>query len=109
MVEERWKGYAPSGGSQVTEGPLVRIRNPEWTESNPREDIPIMVFTSKQWQSLGTTFIVSAAGVGPNELGRNSKYIFALPPRYNYDLLDGWEEVDTILRGHALRAPSGRQ
>ena len=109
VVEERWKGYDPSGGSQVTEGPLVRIRNPEWTENNPRGDIPTMVFTSKQWQSLGTTFIFSAAGVGPNELGRNSKYVFALPSRYNYDMLDGWEEVDNILRGHPLQAPCGKQ
>ena len=67
-----------------------------------------MVFTLKQWQSEGKTFIVGADPFGPSELGRNSKYVFALPARYNCDLLDGWEEVDHILKGDPLRAPCVR-
>src|SRR5215472_9143033 len=60
VVEDRWKGFNPRGeGPLVTGGPLVRIRNPRWTENDRHEDIPIMVFTLEQWQSLGKTFIVS--------------------------------------------------
>ena len=41
---------------------------------------------------------VNAAPISPNELGRNRKYVFALPPRANYADLTGVEEVDDILR-----------
>ncbi|HEY1500297.1 MAG TPA: hypothetical protein VGF88_12015 [Acidobacteriaceae bacterium] len=30
-------------------GPLLSIRNPHWTEANPWQDIPIMIFTNSQW------------------------------------------------------------
>lgn len=65
-----------------------------------------MIFTLKQWKSLGQgKFSVSAAPFGPGELGRNKKYVFALPARYNYDFLEGWEQVENILKGHPLHAP----
>ena len=66
-----------------------------------------MVFTLEQWKSLGE-FHVSPAPFPPSELGRNRKYVFALPARYNYDFLDGWEQVDSILKGHALHAPCSK-
>jgi hypothetical protein len=58
-----------------------------------------MVFTLKQWTDLDKdVFHIGAAPVNPSELGRNSKYVFALPARYNYSFLEGYEEVDQILR-----------
>src|SRR5512142_2804097 len=42
-----WEGFAAGSdaGAIVATGPLVVIRHPAWTAANPRQDIPIMVFT----------------------------------------------------------------
>jgi hypothetical protein len=102
IVEQEWKGT--SGGNTVASGPELLIRNPAWTAANPRQDIPIMVFTLSQWNALQNgDFAVSAAPIGPRELGRNSLYVFALPPRYNFAFLPGFEEVEKILAGNPLR------
>jgi hypothetical protein len=96
ILEEDWTPQA---------GAIVRIRHPRWTEESPREDIPIMIFTQQQWRDIQSEkLIVSAAPFPPSELGHNQKYVFALPPRWNYDLLDGWEEAQKILDGKALVA-----
>ena len=64
-----------------------------------------MVFTLAQWNAIQQEkFYVSAAPIGPSELGRNSTYVFGLPPRYNYAYITGWEEVDKILQGHSFHA-----
>ena len=64
-----------------------------------------MVFTIAQWNALlKDKFIVSAAPIGPGELGRNHTYVFALPARFDYAFPTGYEEVEEILRGKPLRA-----
>lgn len=85
VIPEKWEGRSLTDDQKIVEsGPVVLIRNPKWTASEPKQDIPIMVFTIDQWNALQRAeFSVSAAPVGPNELSRNSKYVFALPPRYN--------------------------
>lgn len=106
IVTEKWEGLALDGsqGEKVVEtGPLVLIRHPEWTSQNIRQDIPIIVFTLSQWESLqNETFHIGAAPIGPSELGRNSKYVFALPARYNFAFPIGYEEVENILNNHPL-------
>ncbi|MDH7480274.1 MAG: hypothetical protein QHH02_09705, partial [Syntrophomonadaceae bacterium] len=105
IVTGTWEGFAPGGASAVERGPLVSIRHPQWTSQNPRQDIPIMVFTLAQWNSLQQgNFHIGAAPVGPRELGRNSRYVFALPARYNYAFPTGYEEVEQILAGNPLQA-----
>jgi hypothetical protein len=60
-LPESWKGYrvmwSDWGGSvlkddgsseRVVRGPRLQIRHPKWTEQNPREDMPIMIFTISQ-------------------------------------------------------------
>ncbi len=109
VVVSNWTGDAAdpnTGEVPVLNGPMLLIRHPLWTQQNPRQDIPIMIFTHPQWDALQRgEFLVSAAGVGPTELGENAQYVFALPPRYNYALLEGWQEVDRILQGHPLHTP----
>jgi hypothetical protein len=105
IVVDQWQGYTngPHGIVTVQRGPIVSIRHPQWTAADPRQDIPIMVFTLAQWRSLQhAEFLVSAAGVGPSELGRNRRYVFALPPRYDYAFPNGYEEVEQIVRSHPL-------
>jgi hypothetical protein len=101
-----WKGYSVVkkkwGNGQ---GPLILIRHPLWTAANPRQDIPIMVLTLAQWDLVQQgNLSVSAAPIAPDELGRNRKYVFALPPRYNFAFPIGYEEVQDILSHHPLHA-----
>lgn len=108
ILSEDWTGTAVAGpqpGGVVESGPMLFIRHPGWTEENQRQDIPIMVFTVSQWDTLQKgEFSVSAAPVGPTELDRNVEYVFALPARYNYAFPTGYEEVECILEGDPLRA-----
>jgi len=120
-LPESWKGYSIvvgewEGGDGRTyrageampppvKGPLISIKHPLSTKENPRQDIPIMVFTKAQWDSVEEEkLIVSAAPIGPSELGRNEKYVFELPARYNYALITGWEEAEDIMQHHPLQA-----
>jgi len=36
------------------------------------------------------------------QLGRNEEYVFALPARYNFGFLGGYEEVEMILENNPL-------
>ena len=104
---DKWTGYTAGdqlGNVPFTDGPVVSIHNPKWTEAKPYQDIPIMVFTLSQWGSLQQEkFHIGAAPIGPSLLGRNSKYVFALPARYNYSFPPGYEEVEQILQSKPLK------
>ncbi|MBD0382851.1 hypothetical protein [Paenibacillus sedimenti] len=107
IVLEKWEGNSvkhQNQGGVVEKGPMILIRHPEWKFENPRQDIPIMVFTHHQWNSLQQgVFHIGAAPVGPKELDRNHKYVFALPARYNYAFPPGYEEVEKIIGSGALQ------
>lgn len=107
VVTERWEGLAqgPLGAQVIQTGPVIYIRHPRWTRERPRQDLPVMVLTTEQWEALHAgRFHVGAAPVLPTELGRNNRYVFALPARYNYAFLEGFEEVEEILRHKPLQA-----
>jgi hypothetical protein len=105
IITGKWEGN-PVGSDTVTEqGPIISIRNPNWTQENPYQDIPIMVFTLSQWDLLQQEkFHIGAAPIGPTELGRNAEYVLALPARYNFSFPTGYEEVEKILEGNPLKA-----
>lgn len=107
IVTDKWEGFsleASKEGKKVEKGPLLSIRHPQWTSKSPRQDIPIMIFTLAQWNSLQKEeFHIGAAPILPKELGRNEKYIFALPARYNYAFPTGYEEVEDILNNNSLQ------
>lgn len=111
IVADKWEGLAVGGseGQKVVEsGPMLSIRHPQWTAEKPRQDIPIMIFTLSQWEQLQKDkFHIGAAPVNPTELGRNAKYVFALPARYNYAFPAGYEEVEQILKGNPLQTNGG--
>lgn len=119
VLPESWKGYSILA-SQWTgavwdpakrekpireeTGPVITIRHPLWTESGPRQDIPIMILTYAQAAlSKEGNLSTGAAPYGPQEIARNSKYVFALPPRYNGVVEPGIEEVNELFRRHSLR------
>ena len=67
-----------------------------------------MVLTQAQWRLLeGEKIYVSAAPIPPGKLGSNRKYVFLLPPRYNFAFPTGFEEVEKIIHAHPLHAPCG--
>ena len=102
-VNNSWRGIDPNTNKTVQSGSLILIRNPLWTAAKKRQDIPIMVFTIGQWDSLiRQEYNVGAAPMPPSELGRNAQFVFALPARYNYAFPTGFEEVDKILQGKPL-------
>lgn len=109
VLENSWTGMsvgATDGNNYISEiGPLILIRNPLWSEKDPMQDIPVMVFTIDQWNNMqNDAFHIGAAPINPSELGRNDKYVFALPARYNFSYLKGFEEVDKILTEKSLVA-----
>lgn len=106
IISKAWEGnIIDSQISEKVQGPEILIRHPLWTSANPRQDIPIMIFTQDQWNLIQQEKLsLGAAPIGPSELGRNSKYIFALPARYNYAFPIGFEEVQKIIEGKPLSA-----
>jgi hypothetical protein len=116
-LPKSWKGYKVAinqwegggtglNGEELHEiGPEIVINHPKSTEENPRQNIPIMVFTLAQWEEVSHGQVnVSAAPIGPGELDRNCRYVFALPPRYNYAFPEGFEEVSYIIASGAVEA-----
>jgi predicted small lipoprotein YifL len=107
IVTGKWEGLATGDGQGetiVATGSIISIRHPQWISANPRQDIPIMIFTISQWNALQQDkFHIGAAPIGPSELGRNSRYVFALPARYNFAFPTGYEEVEKILKNNPLQ------
>jgi hypothetical protein len=105
IVASNWEGLksGDSGDEVVEQGSIVSIVHPKSTTEQPRQDIPVMVFTIEQWDRMQRgEWHIGAAPISPLELGRNSRYVLALPARYNYAFLEGWEEVEQILQSHPL-------
>jgi hypothetical protein len=114
-LTENWRGYSiekttwegnplTATGTKQT-GIKLLIRNPKWTSALPYQDIPVMVFTVAQWNLyVAGNFSVSAAPIPASELGRNNKYVFALPPRWNFDYSEGYVEAENIVNSNPLKA-----
>lgn len=102
IVKNTWNGQ-PLNSTPAQTGPKLLIRNPNWTEATHYEDIPIMVFTISQWNSyVAENFATSAAPFPAAELGRNNIYVFAIPPRWDFDYSQGYQEADTIVNSKSL-------
>jgi hypothetical protein len=107
VVEETWGGYTRTerGDEAVESGPAIRVVNPRSKKSDQYQDISIMIFTHSQWRALQQEkFFVSPAPIGPGELDRNVKYVFALPPRMINPDLEGAEEIEDIMKANPLHA-----
>ena len=55
-------------------------------------------------EKVGNGLVVCAAPVGLGELARNCRYVFVLPPRYNYADLEAVHEVNMIIASDAVEA-----
>jgi hypothetical protein len=102
IVANQWEASDAQKGV-VERGPIVSIRHPDWAKENPRQDIPIMVFTSAQWESVEHgDYFISGAAIAPGELGRNRKYAFAVSRRVEDSEVAGAKEVNGILQHEPL-------
>lgn len=112
ILVEQWTGNVMDerGASERSlSGPLIKIRNPLWTEKDPYQDIPILVFTQSEWKLIESeSLVVSGAPIGPMEIGRNATYVFALPPRYNFGDAKGQDEVSDIVEHSPIHALKSR-
>lgn len=103
VVKTTWTGY-PLNKTGDQSGPKLLIRNPKWTTDAHYEDLPILVFTITQWDAYtAEDFSVSAAPIPASELSRNNKYVFALPPRWDFDYSLGYEQAQEIIANKPLR------
>ena len=102
IIKDTWKGSALTN-TTAQSGPKIFIRNPKWTVAVHYVDLPILVFTISQWNAyLAENFSVSAAPIKAAELARNNKYVFALPPRWDFDYSLGFKEAQDIIAGNPL-------
>jgi hypothetical protein len=102
IVTEQWEASDAQKG-MVEHGTIINIRPPDWTKEKPRQDIPIMIFTLAQWESVEHgDFFISGAPIAPGELGRNRKYAFAVSRRVEESDVAGAKEVNEILQRHPL-------
>lgn len=105
IINDTWTGNLLDGSSKTITGPKIVIRHPLWSLQDPRQDIPVLIFTLDQWQLIEQEQLaIGAAPIGPSELDRNTKYVFALPARYNFAFPTGYEEVETIMSEKPLKA-----
>ncbi len=105
IVQSTWQGNPLKATATKETGPKFLIRNPNWTSVVPYEDIPIMIFTIAQWNSYtAENFAVSAAPIPASELARNNRYVFALPPRWDFDYSEGYAEAENILKSNPIKA-----
>jgi hypothetical protein len=61
---------------------IITLRNPQWTANDPYKDIPMIVYTRRQWDEEQHERLNTHAGGYMIELGHNESYVFGLPNRY---------------------------
>ena len=104
IIKDTWKGSMLTN-TPVQSGPKLLIRNPKWTAALPYEDLPILIFTIPQWNAyIAESFSISAAPLNAKELSRNNTYVFALPPRWDFDYSLDFEQAQDVIAGNPLKA-----
>lgn len=102
-----WEGYSSTVVQKDTpQGSYFEIHliHPQSTEQNPRMEVPILAIPIETWNTWYPPANPEsgqhpfAAPVPATERARNTKYVFATAPRYNFSYLPGWEEVDEIVK-----------
>jgi hypothetical protein len=110
VLVQRWDGQTYSAAADktiVTEhGPVIVLRHPQWKAGDPCQDIPILVFTRRQWDADKQGRFSIGAGGMEYEIGHNPKYTFAIHSRFNWGESRGWKEAGAIVeRNQAAGAP----
>jgi LysM repeat protein len=112
VVTDEWDAaFFPTADSSqkstgTESGPIIVLRNPLWRTNDLYQDIPIMVFTHKQWTEEHDGKFFPYAGGVLYEMWHNSKYVFGLYSRYNADdSVKGWKEAGDIITTNCAAHP----
>lgn len=102
VLTQQWEGisHLPSKDTSevTTTGPVMVLRNPRWSADNFCQDIPILVFTHRQWEDETNGAFFPYAGGVIYELGHSHEYVFGIYSRYNADdSLREWREASGIV------------
>jgi hypothetical protein len=101
IVMQQWVGRQSDNKTgeiiRTERGPEIVLRHPQWTASNPRQDIPIRVFTRAQWEDVRQEIVCIDAGGSTDEICHNRKYVFGVHSRFNWGEATGWEEASKIV------------
>lgn len=95
-----WTGYKISTGT-VDRGQSVTITPTTSVDDNSREFVPILIYPKSvwlAWEKNNFEDYKTAAPIGPTERGRNSDFVFATAPRYNFSFGTGTEAVENIVK-----------
>lgn len=112
VVIQHWGGeaYLPDKDKDVelAEGPIIILRNPLWKTDDLYQDIPVYVFTRRQWDDMhhGKYDAAGAGGI-IEELWHNDQYVFGMHSRtfgYNEDLKD-WRKTEDIVDQNCAAHP----
>jgi hypothetical protein len=102
VITGQWEKSVPKGSADekmMKKGPQIFIRHPRWTSEDPRQDIPIMIFSHSQWDLLQQTLPTWS-----RVLAHNAQYVFVTSySRYQDSYLPGCDEVESILNGKPLQ------
>lgn len=101
VLSQQWEGSSYVPAKDTTEvtgrGPLLVLRHPRWRADAPCQDIPILVYTRRQWEAGAEEKSFPYAGGVIDEMWHNRNYVFAIYSRYNWAGLEGWNEVAKIV------------
>jgi hypothetical protein len=109
VLHEQWEAqtYLPANDTTliVAHGPVIVLRHPHWTVSEPYQDITFLVYTRSQWdaEKQGKFCSTYFAGGTMVEMWHNRKYVFAMSTHESKSELNGWREVSEIV-SHNLHA-----
>ncbi len=114
VLTNYWDGqaYSPVQDKiiELASGPIIVLRNPLWKTNDPYQDIPIYVFTRRQWDDIHLgKYDAAGAGGLIEELWHNDEYVFGIHSRtfgFN-DELEAWRETEDIVnRNSAIHYPA---
>lgn len=112
VLIQKWDAplYSTNGEKVVGQerGHVIVFCHPAWKTTVPYQDIPIIVFTRKQWdeEHQGKIWPAIYAGGFISELWHNNKYVFGLSSRYNWnDEVKGADDVENIIKQNCAAHP----
>ena len=103
VLHKQWQGktYLAANDTTVTvtHGPVIVLRHPQWTASEPHQDITFLIYTRSQWdeEHQGKFSCTYYAGGTMVEIWHNRKYVFTMSTHDSKAELIGWREVSEIV------------
>src|SRR4051794_19246906 len=77
VIRQQWEGetYLPAEDKDavIARGPILVLRHPRWSAAEPHQDIPILVFTTAQWNADQQGEFSCFAGGFEDEISHNAQ------------------------------------